>query len=38
MSDTRRIIPVSLDVETSSRRVVVGSSLELPDSAQVQHL
>lgn len=38
MSDTRRIIPISLDVEVSGRRVVVGASLSPPDSNQQMHL
>jgi hypothetical protein len=38
MSTTRRIIPVTLDVESSSRRVIVGTALALPDSTQAMNL
>jgi hypothetical protein len=34
MSSARRIIPVTLDAQTTSRRVVSGGALKAPDSTQ----
>lgn len=38
MSNTRRIIPITLDAESSARRVVVGTALSAPDSTQAMNL
>lgn len=38
MSDAYRLIPITLDVSASARRVIVGSSLAAPDSRQTMHI